>query len=165
MTSVADIDSFLKAPKVLLGQPEWVEDPSRARAQLIAPVGVVGGALSSARVTASVSLTARPQNGSVTLLFEDVVVQRMGLFGDHRHVNPFGQGPQSLQGITFTPGRCLLHSWQNNRRWPRSPGDNCRTAATLPIEPARIDEALTIFLSLCAIDATLPPAPWRPTLL
>ncbi|MBR7620378.1 hypothetical protein JKL49_13365 [Phenylobacterium sp. 20VBR1] len=165
MTTAADIDALLAAPKTLGGEPRWARDDTSAVVKLVAPLstaGVLGGLILHAHAT----LQTTPQRGGCALIYQDKPIQRLSILPDHAHHNPFRpSAPAELRGLTLPADASRLHAWTHNRAWPRVGGDNLPFAEPLSIEVASIAEGLTIFLALCGIECVLPPPPWEPRLL
>lgn len=165
MTTAADIDAMLTAPKTLAGVARWIEDERGSVAKLSVPVaqaGIVGGSVLRANAT----LHTDPQRGGCVLIYEGRPIQRMSYRPDHAHANPFASGASlAHRGLRLDPNVSRLHPWRLNRVWPRPLSDNVAFAERLEPEPLSLEAALAIFLGFCAIIGDLPPPPWEPRLL
>jgi len=165
MTDAADIDAILAATKTLPGTPRWARDTTSRVVTLAAPVAV-DGVVSSLILRASATLETNPQRASAVLVYEGRPVQRISIWPDHTHMNPFGADtPAAHLGARLPPGLSRIYPWPLNRRWPRPRTDNVSVAELIAGDVASISHGLTIFLAACGIDGDLPPPPWEPTLL
>lgn len=167
MTTVADIDALLAAPKTILGAASWKEEATgNAIATMVAPLAISGVTPGDLRLFASTPVHVSPQAGSAVLIYEGRPIQRMGFLPTHSHTNPFDKGvTANLRGLTLPAGMSRWHPWRANRRWPRSASDNVGAAILIEDALANFDAALAWFVQKCNVRGPLPPAPWKPRLV
>lgn len=162
MTTPADIDALLAAPKALAGTLAWREEGNTAR--LAAPV-MVGDAIRGGLILhIQANIHTDPQRGVITLVFEGQQVARASFRpkGVHANSNSYPT-PPDLRFMTLPADMSREYIWADNREWPRD-RNRPMAARQMNPQPATLREAIDSFLAQCNITAVVPDAPWRPEL-
>lgn len=162
MTTAADVDALLAAPKALAGTLDWREEGNTAR--LAAPVVVEGAIRGGLILHIQANMHTKPQRGDITLVFEGRQVARASFRpkGAHANSNAYPT-PPDLRFMTLTADVSREYSWADNREWPRDP-KRPMAAREMNPQPATLGQAIDSFLAQCNITAVVPDAPWRPEL-
>lgn len=107
------------------------------------------------------TLTALKQRGGLTIIVDGEPVQRVNIFPDTPHSNPFrSEIPAELRGLWHPAGHTRLYLWEHGRYQPAK-----AEVASAPVQhPADFDAAVRYFLAVSAIVGDIPPPPHTPRL-
>lgn len=112
--SLEDIDRLLVVEKWVAGQASW----SRSREttlRISVPLQIDGTIVGSLFLSGTASIYNRPQDGSLLLLFQKQVIERMNVFPTSPHANPLDRRlPRSLRGVTLPALQHRYHAWALN---------------------------------------------------
>lgn len=162
MATLEQIDVAVSATKSFVGMPIWKPNPSKPeRSELSVPLRVVGGQDVPLELRGHATLTALRQRGGLVLLMDDQPVQRINIFPDGPHTNPFrDEVPEELRGIRLPPHLSRIYLWSTARYLPS------RTEVATVIEPdtTDFDAALRYFLETSRIVGDIPSPPHTPRL-
>lgn len=107
------------------------------------------------------TLTALRQRGGLTIIADGEPVQRINIFPDTPHSNPFRMDiPEALRGLWHPAAQTRLYLWEHGRYQPAK----AEVASSVVPHPTDFDEAVRYFLAVSAIVGDIPPPPHTPRL-
>lgn len=163
MIGADDIDALLAAEKHVVGRPPWEksrETTVRLKAALRIRDEIVGGLF----LVATASVHQTPQHGSLVLVYQDRVIERMDVLPTSPHTNPLKNVPRHLRGATLAAGDHQYHPWSLNRRWPRSSTDELPVAEPVNEPLESFGAAIHYFCVRTGIAGDVPLPPHEPGL-
>lgn len=129
------------------------------------PLQIEGAIVGGLFLSGTASVYNRPQDGSLLLLFQKQVIERMNVFPTAPHANPLDKRlPHSLRGLTLPALRHRYHTWALNRRWPRPAGDNLPVAEAIDVDLENFAEVLKFFMRRVHVFGDVPPPRHEPRL-
>jgi hypothetical protein len=162
MATLEQIDAAISATKSFVGVPTWKPNPSKPeRSELSVPLRSASDEGIFLELRGHATLTAIRQRGGLVLLVDDQPVQRINIFPDGPHTNPFRQEvPAELRGIRLPPHLSRIYLWSTARYLP------AKTEVATVIEPETtdFDVAVRYFLETSRIVGDIPSPPHTPRL-
>lgn len=162
MATLEEIDLIIASPKELVGLPVWKPNPSKPeRSELNIPLRLIEGDSLPLQLRGHATLTAARQRGGMVILVDDQPVQRINIFPDGPHANPFHRDiPEALRGLRHPPHHARIYLWKNGRYLP----SKTEVASEIDPQPTDFDAAARYFLLASAIVGDIPSPPHTPRL-
>lgn len=164
MQTVEDIERLLAAEKRVVGQASWSKS-RETTVTITVPLQISGAIVGGLFLKGTASVHNSPQDGSLLLVFQQQVIERMNVFPTAPHANPLDKRlPQRWRGLTLPALRHRYPPWILNRRWPRPSDDNLPVAETLDADLANFCEALHYFMTRVHLTGAVPEPRHEPRL-
>jgi hypothetical protein len=162
MATLEEIDAALAATKSFVGVPVWKANPSKPeRSELAVPLRLAGIDNVHAELKGHATLTSIRQRGGLVILIDDQPVQRINIFPDGPHSNPFrAEIPERLRGVRLPPQLSRIYLWATARYLP----SKTEVASLIEPETTDFDAAVRYFLETSLIVGDIPSPPHTPRL-
>lgn len=162
MATLEEIDRAIASPKTLVGRPVWKNNPSRPeRSELAIPLQTREESGPILELRGHATLTALKQRGGLTIIVDGEPVQRVNIFPDTPHSNPFrNEVPVALRGLRHPAGQTRLYLWEHGRYQPA----RAEVASLAVPHPPDFDAAVRHFLATSLIIGDIPSPPYTPRL-
>jgi hypothetical protein len=164
LPALEDIDRLLAVEKRAIGRASWSKS-RETTVTISVPLQISGAIVGGLFLKGTASVHNSPQDGSLLLVYQQQVIERMNVFPTAPHANPLDKRlPQRCRGLTLPALRHRYHPWALNRRWPRPSGDNLPVAEPLDADLANFSEAIKYFMTRIHVSGAVPEPRHEPRL-
>lgn len=162
MATLEEIDAAIVAAKSFVGVPIWKANPSKPeRCELAIPLRLSEVDSVKVELKGHATLTTFRQRGGLVVLVDGQPVQRINIFPDGPHTNPFrGEIPEGLRGLRLPPQLSRIYLWSTARYLP----SRTEVASLIEPETTDFDAAARYFLETSLIVGEIPSPPHTPRL-